>query len=496
MVSMQYARNLREGYGLVWIPEKEPVQGFTNLGVTLVMAGIHLLPISETRISLVVQLVNLSLLGVILFLVWRIGEWIYIERWAALAGAVGFALCGPVAIWGLQGSDVGFVTLWLVACVGLVARQAFADRCWPPLVFPLFALGPFLRLDASIFLVAFLLVCWTHSGDRKRQVLTGIALVGTTVVALMVFSQYYYGDPLPNTYYLKATGSPRWYVLASGARQTLEWLPWLLPGLLLSVVALWEYWSHPVIRLCALLVITSFTYNLWVGGDWGHEWGSRFVAPSLPMLVLLVVAGIQCIGRRISSMKNFRPKSDFGPVALISLVTIVCVAINPTASRVEWLTPTPVTMYRNYNELFYRFASYIKEKTSLSMSIGVHWAGTLPYFSHRSAIDVLGKSDRHIAKLKVPRFIPGHSKWDWDYIVNERRPDIIVGHSRGLGAVQKFRDSYYLVSFRGELTFFVRKGALAELFDNELIVRDLWTEESFSRLELVNQTEVPDPLGN
>ncbi len=145
MVSMQYARNLREGHGLVWIPGEEPVQGFTNLGVTLVMAVIHLLPVGETRVSLVVQVLNLVLLGVVLYLVWRIAGWIYAERGAALAAAVGFALCGPVAIWGLQGSDVGFVTLWLIACVSLVARQAAADDRWPRLVFPLLAVGPWLR---------------------------------------------------------------------------------------------------------------------------------------------------------------------------------------------------------------------------------------------------------------------------------------------------------------------------------------------------------------
>ena len=50
----------------------------------------------------------------------------------------------------------------------------------------------------------------------------------------------------------------------------------------------------------------------------------------------------------------------------------------------------------------------------------------------RPTLDVLGKSDRHIAKLPVRFFHPGHSKWDWDYMLLERRPDVIVDTSRGL----------------------------------------------------------------
>ena len=251
-----------------------------------------------------------------------------------------------------------------------------------------------------------------------------------------------------------------------------------------------------MIRLSALLVGAAAAYNLWIGGDWGYEWGSRFVAPSLPFLVLLVVVGIQVVGRRVARLGTLRGKSGFGPVAFTGLTAIVCIAMSPASSRVEWLTPAPATMHRNYNELFYRFARYIEEKTPPSMSVGVHWAGTVPYFSRRPAIDVLGKCDRHIARLQVPRFIPGHSKWDWDYVINERRPDIIVGHSRGLGGVRQFRDGYYMASFGGELTFFVRKEALAELRDDELFVQDIWTEERFSRSELIESLIQDTRIGN
>ena len=51
MISMQYARNLARGNGLVWNAGEEPVQGFSNPGVTLCMALLHLIGLAPSRES-------------------------------------------------------------------------------------------------------------------------------------------------------------------------------------------------------------------------------------------------------------------------------------------------------------------------------------------------------------------------------------------------------------------------------------------------------------
>ena len=68
--------------------------------------------------------------------------------------------------------------------------------------------------------------------------------------------------------------------------------------------------------------------------------------------------------------------------------------------------------------------------------MAVHWAGVGPYFAERRSIDVLGRSDRSIAHLRVDRFVPGHSKWDWDHVL-DRSPDIIDMESRGLASLPR-----------------------------------------------------------
>ena len=62
------------------------------------------------------------------------------------------------------------------------------------------------------------------------------------------------------------------------------------------------------------------------------------------------------------------------------------------------------------------------------------WAGAPGYYAARPMIDLLGKSDRVIAKAEpavaplgasASTFFPGHNKWNYDYSVGELRPDVI-----------------------------------------------------------------------
>jgi hypothetical protein len=74
-------------------------------------------------------------------------------------------------------------------------------------------------------------------------------------------------------------------------------------------------------------------------------------------------------------------------------------------------------------------------------SLGVLYAGTLPYYGTRwRCIDFLGKSDPHVARLApwylpgrwrlgLPRYQPGHNKFDLRYSILERRPTFIQAFS-------------------------------------------------------------------
>ena len=78
----------------------------------------------------------------------------------------------------------------------------------------------------------------------------------------------------------------------------------------------------------------------------------------------------------------------------------------------------------------------INAVTDPQLSVGVFWAGTLPYYSHRYAVDFLGKSDTYIAHLtpmenSIVNTLPGHNKFDLTYSILNLKPDYVPGFAWG-----------------------------------------------------------------
>jgi peptidoglycan/LPS O-acetylase OafA/YrhL len=74
-----------------------------------------------------------------------------------------------------------------------------------------------------------------------------------------------------------------------------------------------------------------------------------------------------------------------------------------------------------------RLGLLIQASTPPDFRIAVAAAGATPYFAQRPTEDLLGKNDRHVAKL-APRgvFSPGHDKWDYAYSLGEKNAQLIV----------------------------------------------------------------------
>jgi hypothetical protein len=314
---------------------------------------------------------------------------------------------------------------------------------------------------------------WDPQGGPRRAAVG--ALLGAGVVAGWgLVGLLYYGDLLPNTYYLKTTGTPRWLVLRSGLLQLAEWLPRLAPLLALAGYASWREQRRPVVRACAGSVVAALLYTVWVGGDWSSELGIRFVVPALPCLLLLAAAGG---AQLLSATRGTRPGPRAAGVLTVGVVALAALLANPVAARNEWLDPRTTPRHAAFNRNNFFFARYLERHTDPSTVLGAHWAGVPPYFSRRPAVDVLGKSDRHIARLPARHFSPGHSKWDWDYVLHRRRPDLLRAPTRGLRDRDDFRRDYVKVVKSPRNHFYMRRESLAKLHDPDVELVDLRTGE-------------------
>ncbi len=465
MIGMRYARNLVRGDGLVFNP-REKVEGITNPLWVGLMALLHLLPISEALISLPVQLMGMLLLGLTGFFTYRIAREVSGDDFAVgLASAVFTLFHYPLLNWSLQGLEVSLIAFLAVWSVWSVLRMEGSGR-FSSLPYVLLSVGMLARMDVAVIYAALLAYCVvTDRVNRKRHLTIGVSLLLLSLAAQTVARYLYYGDLLPNTYYLKVGGVPIFVRIARGARVLLA------SFISLNVAALFVVATICVSRkrkLVFLLIplLAQAAYSVWVGGDawewWGHSGGAnRYLSVAMPMFFIVLGYAAKELMSPVFRWSRLKKAAWFGSVAYGVLCLGLLLLTN--LSLLEfWVLSRPVP---DTEELKWhaKLGLTLKKHTTPSARVAVVWAGALPYFSDRYCVDMLGKCERRIAQLP-PRldmpwgFWPGHAKWDYAGTLNFYKPDLVVElWAKPEEAKQVLEADYHRVEWDG-LSVFVRNG--------------------------------------
>jgi arabinofuranosyltransferase len=483
MISMRYARNLAEGHGLTW-SGGEKVEGYTNFLWTLWMSLVHLLRIPDSKTSVAIMITSAALLVGTMVVVRLICARLAPDRrWVGVAAMVLTGLFYPLVYWSLRGMEVGLAA-FLVALMALLALRHEAEPSTRTSVAlgGVAALAVLTRDDLLLpcVVVAAYAVWASRPGARRRVLaIVGGALL-VAVAAHVAFRLAYYGDALPNTYYLKLGGVPvPDRLLRGGEGLAYTWLFTLYAPFLLALaylVARGRAVQRGALLLAALVAVQA-AYSLYVGGDAWEAFGfaNRYITTAAPLLMVLTALGVGELvtghGRRlipwlagalalmavvvsnnwlpVGRLKLIQP-SGLRPfpiaVALLGAALVfalrrarrgpalVAVAVALVAVVVVQVDSAPVRDWARRNAQGYSLESYwaraglvLRETTSPRTTVAVIGAGNTPYFSHRPSVDLLGKMDPVIAHgpMRGPLW-PGHSKWNYAHSIGRLRPDVIT----------------------------------------------------------------------
>ena len=303
MISMQYARNVVAGDGLVWIPGDDPVEGFTNPLWTAVMAVVHLLPLGPSGTSLVMVLLGAAILATTVFIVHRLTARLVSRGPWALVAALGTATFYPLVFWTLRGMEVGLAALVIAAACLLVL--AVVEPGGPNR--RLFALGAVMAVGVmtrhELVIPLGVIGLWAVLGtDPPRRLATAWRVVALPALSLLVvqgFRLQYYGEWVPNTAVLKLGGIPLVDRLSRGTWAlgfTLSMQLLLL--VILAGLALWggvhDERRRTSLRWMATVVLAEVGYHLWVGGDaWeSFRFANRYLTSVAPILIVLATVGL------------------------------------------------------------------------------------------------------------------------------------------------------------------------------------------------------------
>lgn len=467
LISMRYAWNLAHGQGLVWNPG-ERVEGITNLLMTLYMAG-WCAVLSKESAVLAVQLSGIGFVLLAAFFSSRV-----VVRIASSAGAdpswlrlLVFAATlayYPLAYWSLAGMETGLLAALLSAAVWLAVRGGDEARPLPQLGV-LLGLAFLTRPDAA---VAVAVIClyralrlWRRTGGLKALAVEW-GIVGAFVAAVSVFRVSYYGHLTPNTYLLKVSGFPLAERLPNGLGFVAPFLA--STGLLLSLALLAALVDVQRDKLLIVgLVLASTLYQVSVGGDPWPYW--RQMAPVMPLLAGLLVLEIDALVtrrlRETRAMATLRRQptlaAALAPVLATSFSIAVIAQLNRGFFDEAFLRKLPFEADAARDNVDIALA--LREVCLPGATIGVSWAGAIPYYSDLSAIDFFGKSDPRIAALAPDlsgqvgwfgmKSVPGHNKYDLHYSIQERRPTYIQEYAWGRQNLRRWVAEHYVAVRQG-----------------------------------------------
>ena len=304
MISMRYARNFARGDGLNWNAGEEHVEGYTNLLWTLWMSAVHKLGLPDHLVSLPLMITGIVLVWLCSWLAYKIAASLSDVPWVPPVSAAATLCCYSLNFWSLRGMEVGAVA----SCASSLAYLALCHdkklNVGRTLLMGLVgAASVMLRSDSVLLLgLAALYAGWRTGGKRGVAVFAAVMMPAVLAVrAQLGFRRAYYGETLPNTYYLKLAHISPFARIKRGLFVALEFAGYHAPLPLaamaaslhaLGLQALKQLKQAHKYAFLALIVLTQAAYAVYVGGDaWEFMlYANRYWSAVMPLFAVLTFA--------------------------------------------------------------------------------------------------------------------------------------------------------------------------------------------------------------
>lgn len=431
-IHFRYAENLAVGNGLVYNPG-ERVEGCTSILWAALLGAAAWMGFDLPSAA---QWLGLFFYAACLAVMLSAPCWLSVDQKTARLGAVLAASSGAMMPWPYSGMEVTLFAFLLTASLAVYLR---ASRVRPSSRGRALA-GGLCALTAAARPEGLMLFAWLAADSvfapfiERRRGATNRAGEGTfkgwrgavwflagfaaLYVPFFAWRYSYYGALLPNTFHAKvgftfAQVERGWNYAMAFAKPALG----LLAGALLWLwVARRARWFENGAYLIAAIVVTCSAFIIVVGGDAMPAF--RFFAPIVPWLGLMAAMGM------VGAFKT--------PRAVLAAVSAVFL-FNLYQAFADWnihghLSSDDVVRFGR------PAGEWLREHSAPDAVIATNTAGSIPFYSKRAAIDMLGLNDAHIARREMDsmgRGSAGHEKGDGAYVLS-RKPDIIIlGSSSG-----------------------------------------------------------------
>ena len=449
-ISFRYAQNLVLGEGLVWNPG-ERVEGYSNFLWTLAIAA-------GLRAGL--EPVGLSFaLGLICFLASLLFTYSLGLRLTAIRTDALVAVCLLGSNYTFSSYATGGLETQLQTCLLLAATHGVFtgplagrwERAKLARLSLLFSLALLTRLDSALPVAvlggaSLLAVARTRDlAVSQPRALAALFLPGAIpLAAWLVWKVAYYGDPLPNSFYVKLASSNS---LTNGLRYiTYFGASYLIfPVLLVPILRLRRLASSAgrEVRTLCVLVVLWLLYVARAGGDFMEF---RFMVPVLPYLYLLCVwffrAGfaspwLRALGVGLLLVGSLHHAMTFGSARNLRGVESI--------AQLEGHLTHPNGGWDGVGRVLHRLFD-----ENSGVVIATTAAGALPYYARLETVDMGGINDAWVARHGiVAGDRPGHQRMATMEYLLSRKVNLLIGNARFTRGASPMRRPFYRHDVRG-----------------------------------------------
>jgi hypothetical protein len=353
----------------------------------------------------------------------------------------------PLAAWSLQGSELALLVPLVGIAVTVSIRSVAAAR-FSSTPYWLLGAATLVRLDVAVVYVG--LLASLAAADRARRsahLKYGIGVLVLFLAAQTAFRLGYYGEWLPNTYYLKMTGYPALWRIAWGIRGFAGFV-WHGTWILLALAAIGVYTRVRAGAIVGAVAAAQFAYVAYIGPA-----DNRFTTLVMPLVFVLAALGVEALAAAAAT----------GWPLVRRETAWACVTLGAVAA---WTLNPEAFLFPGFPAEAFKHARTLDDLTTADARVAVARAGTLPYFLDRHAVDLLGKNDYILARAPVHSdfrsfgggFASGHMKWNYAYSIGTLAPDVVADLWRYPEEAAPYLKAYEPLSI-GDHTVYLRRGS-------------------------------------
>lgn len=429
-ISFRYAHNLARGDGLVWNVGEAPTEGYTNLLLVIALVPplmFEMDPLLIVRFLSVIALVAMS------YVLFRFARR---ERKCGVASATAvaaipliFPASTSIALIGLETTIYAFALLvtFIAALRFLKTNGVRAAALLALLVFATSLLRP----EVGLLLLAVAAI-WIARAIRSRPswrpAAVGIAVLLLLLSPYLVWKLYYFGDILPNPFYVKAAGNT---ASASGA---LSVQAFIAVGFALITLVIFALARKPGTTLPdrdGTVVDTRDARSLgfvflilYLGFFWRTDTlmdiDGRFLYPLIPILVLLAVPMVD----RATAYATDTEVNVFVSGVAVAAFLVLSSGL-PVADLFRMLSPASYTGVVERMQAQQAGATPMRLAVSLAGMPGIEGiriaygdAGVIPFVTDAKWLDPVGLNDSFIARSRDQASLV-------DYFFSQK-PDLVI----------------------------------------------------------------------